>query len=59
MTSIATFELLVNDTLILRDCNLSAMLPRSTFTKYHLLDSQGLKGGCGGMGGWVGGGMGG
>ena len=31
---------LVNETLILRGCNLSAILPRSTFTKYHLLDSQ-------------------
>ena len=37
ITSIATLLLLLNDTLILRGCNLSAMLPRSTFTKYHLL----------------------
>ena len=40
ITSIGTLLLLLNDTLILRGCNLSAMLPRSTFTKYHLLCSQ-------------------
>ena len=40
ITSIGTLLLLVNDTLILRGCNLSAILPRSTFTKYHLLASQ-------------------
>jgi hypothetical protein len=40
ITSIATFELLVKRTLILRGCNLSPILPRSTFTKYHLDASQ-------------------
>ena len=40
ITSIGTLLLLENETLILRGCNLSAILPRSTFTKYHLLCSQ-------------------
>ena len=38
--SIATLLLLVNETFIFLGCNLSAILPRSTFTKYHLLASQ-------------------
>jgi len=38
--SIGTLELLENDIFIFLGCNLSAILPRSTFTKYHLLDSQ-------------------
>ena len=32
--------LLVNETLRLRGCNLPAILLRSTFTKYRVLDSQ-------------------
>ena len=40
ITSIGTLLLLVNDTLILRGCNLSAILPRSTFTKYLLTELE-------------------
>ena len=38
--SIRTFELLWKLTLMFRGCTLSAGLPRSTFTKYHLLFPQ-------------------
>ncbi len=37
ITSIGTFELFEKLTLILRGCNLSAILPRSTFTKKQRL----------------------
>ena len=38
--SIATLELLLKRMFMFLGCNLSAILPVSTFTKYHLLASH-------------------